>query len=253
MLAGYATHALLEAAIRQTGRYLGVMRVLIVYAHHEPSSFNGGMLSVARETLIASGHEVCVSDLYAMGFDPVSDRRNFTTVADPDRLDQQAEERLASTTAGFAADVAAEIDKLLWCDVLVLQFPVWWMSMPAIMKGWIDRVFALGVAYGGGRWFDRGRLAGRSAMLAITVGGDEQVYSPEGMYGSIEIVTHSINHAILGFSGFAVIEPFIVYGPGRMNDSERAAELDRYADRLRAVSSAPRLPQVRSVDFERAA
>jgi NAD(P)H dehydrogenase (quinone) len=229
------------------------MRVLIVYAHHEPSSFNGAMVRLGERTLESGGHEVRVSDLYAMGFDPVSDRRNFTTVADATRLDQQTEERFAVDYGGFAPDVRAEIDKLHWCDLLILQFPVWWMSMPAIMKGWIDRVFALGVAYGGGRWFDRGRLAGKSAMLAITVGGDERVYSPDGMYGSIEIVTHSIDHAILGFSGFSVIEPFVVYGPGRMSSRQRGSELERYAARLRDIEGAPRLRQVFSADFGRQA
>jgi NAD(P)H dehydrogenase (quinone) len=229
------------------------MRVFIVYAHHEPTSFNAAMLRVAERTLTAKGHEVRISDLHAMGFDPVSDRRNFATVANADRLDQQAEERLASAENGFAPDVAAEIDKLQGCDLLILQFPVWWMSMPAIMKGWIDRVFALGVAYGGGRWFDRGRFAGKSAMLAVTVGGDERVYSPDGMYGSIEIVTHSINRAILGFSGFSVVEPFVVFGPGRMNDSQRLAMLQSYADRLEGIESAPRLPVIRSADFNRVA
>jgi NAD(P)H dehydrogenase (quinone) len=229
------------------------MRVLIVYAHHEPTSFNSSMLDVAKRTLAAGGHEVRVSDLYAMRFDPVSDRRNFTTVADPERFDQQVEERFAAARRGFAPDVQAEIDKLLWSDLLILQFPVWWMGMPAIMKGWIDRVFALGIAYGGGRWFDRGRLAGKSTMLAITVGGNEQVYSPDGMYGSIDIVTHSINHAVLGFSGFSVIEPFVVYGPGRIDELQRRAELGRYAERLSGITSAPLLPQIRSADFERIA
>jgi len=225
------------------------MRILIVYAHHEPTSFSGAMLDVALQALVSQGHEVRISNLYEMRFDPVSDRRNFVTVADADRLDQQVEERLASAEAGFAPDVASEIEKLLWCDLLILQFPIWWMNMPAIMKGWIDRVFALGIAYGGGRWFDRGRLSGKSAMLAITVGGDRSVYSGDGMYGSIEIATHSINHAILGFSGFSVVEPFVVYGPGRMTDHERRGELERYANRLVHIGTAPRLPQVCSVDF----
>ena len=225
------------------------MHILIVYAHHEPTSFNGAMLDVALQALVGQGHEVRISNLYEMRFDPVSDRRNFVTVADADRLDQQVEERLASAEAGFTPDVAAEIEKLLCCDLLILQFPIWWMNMPAIMKGWIDRVFALGIAYGGGRWFDRGRLSGKSAMLAITVGGDRSVYSRDGMYGSIEIATHPINHAILGFSGFSVVEPFVVYGPGRMTDHERRGELERYANRLVHIGTAPRLPQVCSVDF----
>jgi len=179
---------------------LNGMRALIVYAHHEPSSFNASMRDVARSRLTADGHHVRVSDLYAMGFDPVSDRRNFTTIANAERLDQQEEERLASTANGFAKDVAREIEKLLWCDLLILQFPVWWMGPPAILKGWIDRVFALGVAYGGGRWFDRGRLSGKSAMLAITVGGDERVWTVQLQPRTAELSRH-LDHLELQGTG----------------------------------------------------
>ena len=73
--------------------YEGIlMRVLIIFAHAEPTSFNGSMLRAGIAALTAAGHEVEVSDLYAMGFDPVSDRRNFVTIANPDELRQQAEE-----------------------------------------------------------------------------------------------------------------------------------------------------------------
>jgi len=65
------------------------MRVLIVHSHPETVSFNASMMREAVKTLAEVGHEVRVSDLYEMGFDPVSDRRNFKTVADPERLDQQ--------------------------------------------------------------------------------------------------------------------------------------------------------------------
>src|SRR6266481_1407299 len=78
------------------------VRVFIVHSHHEPKSFNGAMTREAVAALIAAGHEVKVSDLYAMGFDPVSDRRNFTSVADPAHLKQQAEEAHATAHNGFA-------------------------------------------------------------------------------------------------------------------------------------------------------
>ena len=93
------------------------------------------MTREATAALRAAGHEVVVSDLYAMGFDPVSDRRNFTTVADPIQLKQQAEESLTSARGGFAPNLQAEMDKLAWCDVVILQSPIWWLGMPAIMKG----------------------------------------------------------------------------------------------------------------------
>lgn len=62
------------------------MRVMIVYAYHEPTSFNGAMLREGKAALAEAGHEARVSDLYAMRFDPVSDRRNFLTVANRERL-----------------------------------------------------------------------------------------------------------------------------------------------------------------------
>ena len=140
------------------------MRFFIVHAHHEPTSFNGAMTREATAALEAAGHEVVVSDLYAMGFDPVSDRRNFTTVANPERLRQQSEEAYASEHDGFAPELKAEMEKLAWCNVLILQFPLWWLGLPAILKGWVDRVLAVGRAYGGGRHFDKGVFRGKRAV-----------------------------------------------------------------------------------------
>jgi NAD(P)H dehydrogenase (quinone) len=158
-------------------RASGKRRVLIVHAHHEPSSFNAAMTREAVAALEEAGHEVIVSDLYAMGFNPVSDRRNFVTTVDQLRLHQQAEEAYASAHSGFAPDLQAEMDKLAWCDALIFQFPTWWLGLPAILKGWVDRVFAVGRAYGGGRWFDRGFFAGKLAMCSVTVGGRPELYS----------------------------------------------------------------------------
>src|SRR5215472_10600478 len=65
------------------------MRVFIVHAHPEPMSFSGAMTRTATAALADAGHEVVVSDLYAIGFNPVSGRHNFTTVSDPDYYRQQ--------------------------------------------------------------------------------------------------------------------------------------------------------------------
>ena len=215
------------------------MRVLIIFAHAEPTSFNGSMLRAGIAALTAAGHEVEVSDLYAMGFDPVSDRRNFVTIANPDELRQQAEEALASANDGFVPDLQVEMDKLAWCDVLVFQFPIWWLGLPAILKGWVDRVFAIGRAYGGGRWFEGGFFAGKRAMCAVSVGGLENVYSADGVYAPIEDVLYSVHRGIFAFTGFSVIEPFVVYGPGRINAVERAVYLEDYVERLLTLDTAP--------------
>jgi len=214
------------------------LRFFIVHAHHEPTSFNGAMTREGVAALAAAGHEVVVSDLYAMNFDPVSDRRNFTTVANPERLRQQSEEAYASEHDGFVAELKAEMEKLAWCDVLILQFPLWWLGLPAILKGWVDRVLAVGKTYGGGRHFNKGVFRGKRALCALTVGGSEITYSDAGMYAPIETVLYPINHGILGFVGFTVLDPFVVYAPVRQSDEERRAHLARYRERVLAIAVA---------------
>jgi NAD(P)H dehydrogenase (quinone) len=219
------------------------VRVLIVHAHHEPTSFNSAMTREAVLALTAAGHEVVVSDLYAMDFDPISDRRNFVTVNDPHRLSQQDEEAFASAHDGFSPELQAEMDKVTWCDVLVFQFPLWWLGMPAILKGWVDRVFAVGRAYGGGRFFERGVFRGKRAMCALTVGGSARVYSPRGVYEPISTLLYPINHGILNFTGFTVVEPFTVYAPDDISPSERAAYLTSYRERMLSIESAPTIAE----------
>ncbi|SJZ88214.1 NAD(P)H dehydrogenase (quinone) [Enhydrobacter aerosaccus] len=208
------------------------MNVLIVHAHPETGSFNAAMTRQAEATLAGAGHEVVVSDLYAMGFNPVSNRHNFMTVADSRTLRLQTEEAHASTHDGFVPELQAEMDKLARCDLLIFQFPIWWLGLPAILKGWVDRVFAVGRAYGGGRYFDRGVFQGKRAMCAVTVGGFRAAYSERGVYAEVEDILYPVHRGIFGFTGFTVIEPFVVYAPGRIETDERRRYLDRYHERL---------------------
>ncbi len=220
------------------------MRVLIIHAHPEPKSFNAALTSEAVAVLTGAGHAVTVSDLHATGFDPVSDRRNFVTVADPDFLRLQSEEVLASAEDGYAPALQAEMDKLAWCDLLIFQFPLWWLGLPAILKGWVDRVFAVGRAYGGGRWFETGVLAGKHAMCSVTVGGDETAYSPAGHYPPVEEILMPIHRGIFGFAGFTVLEPYVVYAPQRIGPDARQAELARYRRYLLTLDEARHLVEM---------
>lgn len=111
------------------------MRVLIVYAHPEPQSFNGALFETAIETLEAAGHTVMTSDLYAMGFEPVSDRRNFQLARDPDFLKLQQEELYATERDSFSPELDAEMAKLEEAELLIFLFPLWWFGLPAILKG----------------------------------------------------------------------------------------------------------------------
>ncbi len=226
------------------------MRIFIVHAHHESASFNGALTRQAQASLTEAGHEVIVSDLYAMGWDPVSDRRNFLTVRDPERLRQQAEEVYAAAHDGFAPEIQAEMDKLEWCDVLILQFPLWWFGLPAILKGWVDKVFACGRAFGDGRWYDRGVFAGKRAMCSVTIGGKAPLYSEQGLNGPIGQILFPINHGIFYFTGFTPIEPFLVHAPARISAEERALWLDRYRERVLSLDRAPTLAYRPLADFD---
>ncbi|HEY9648031.1 MAG TPA: NAD(P)H-dependent oxidoreductase [Chroococcidiopsis sp.] len=226
------------------------MKVFIVHAHHEPQSFNAALTQTAQQTLTEHGHEVIISDLYSMPFDPVSDRRNFTSVKNADYLKQQAEEQYAQEVNGYAPDIQAEIDKLFWCDVLIFQFPLWWFGLPGILKGWVDRVFAMGAVYGGGRFYDNGVLAGRRAMLSLTTGGPATIYSPTGLNGDINTLLFPINHGIFRFVGFDVLPSFVAYGVARASDEQRQAYLQDYRQRLLTLDTTLPLSYPSLADYE---
>ena len=177
------------------------MNVFLVYAHAEPKSFNGALFRTAQHTLQAAGHTVQVSDLYGMNFDPVSERRNFKTVKNPDFFKQQIEEMHATEVGGFAPDVEAELRKMEACDLMIWQFPLWWFGLPGILKGWADRVFAMGRTYGGERFYENGVFKGKRALLSVTTGGPEAVYQKGGWNGGIQAILRPIQRGILRFTG----------------------------------------------------
>jgi NAD(P)H dehydrogenase (quinone) len=213
------------------------MKVFIVYWHPEPKSFNGAMFHTAYETLAAAGHEVITSDLNEMSFNPVSGRRNFKSVKDPFYFKQQIEELHATDNHGFAEEVETEIEKMEGCDLMIWQFPLWWFGLPAVVKGWVDRVFAMGRTYGGGRFYETGVFRGKRAFLSLTTGGPEEAYRRGGFNGDIEAILRPIHRGMLRFVGFDVLAPQIVYGPARLTDEQRRQHLVSYAGRLRGIAN----------------
>ncbi len=147
-----------------------------------------------------------------------------------------------------------EQEKLLWADSVILQFPLWWFSMPAILKGWVERVYAYGFGYGVGehsdkRWGDRygeGTLAGKRAMLIVTAGGWESHYGPRGVNGPMDDILFPIQHGVLYYPGFDVLPPFVVYQTGRIDNarySEIRDALGRRLDTLRDTAPIAFRPQ----------
>ncbi|MBO5202542.1 MAG: NAD(P)H-dependent oxidoreductase, partial [Lentisphaeria bacterium] len=159
------------------------MNVLIVYCHPEPHSFNHAMFQTACQALRKGRHKIRISDLHRMKFDPVSGRSAYKTVKNPERFRQQLEEMYASERFGFADFIENEIEKIEDCDLMIWQFPLWWCSIPALLKGWVDRVFAMGRIYGGGHMYETGFCAGKKALLSLTTGGGMELYQPGGANG----------------------------------------------------------------------
>ena len=208
------------------------MNVFIVYAHQEPKSFNAAMKNFAVDVLTQANHNVRVSDLYDMNFHPVSGRHNFTTVKDNNFYEQQVEEMYAYDNDGFALEIKTEMEKIKWCDLLIFQYPLWWSSIPAILKGWIDRVFAMGFAYGGAKIFDKGVFKGKRAMLSLTTGGPENMFRKGSCFGDMNLLLYPVQHGVLEFCGFEVIPPFIAYSVAHLDKESREEYLAQYKVKL---------------------
>ena len=183
------------------------MNVLIVHAHPEPQSFCTALKSTAVQELKALGHQVQVSDLYNMGFNPVASAADFSDRANPAYCVYALEQRHGVETGSIAPDIQVELDKLLWCDLLILNFPLYWCSTPAILKGWIDRVFVSGKVYGGKRFYNHGGLKGKRAMLSVTLGGPESLFGKEGIHGPLEDMLKHLLQGTLAYTAWMCCRP----------------------------------------------
>jgi NAD(P)H dehydrogenase (quinone) len=216
------------------------MNVLVVYAHPEPHSLNGSIKNFIVQRLEHAGHTVQVSDLYAMQWKCTLDPRDNRSPTPGTRFDPSLDSRQAFENGTQSIDIEQEQNKLLWADAVILQFPLWWYCMPAILKGWVDRVYAYGFAYGVGEhsdthWGDRfgeGVLAGKRAMLVVTAGGWASHYEPRGINGPINDILFPIQHGILFYPGFDVLPPHVIYRTGKIDAAAFANVCDELGQRL---------------------
>jgi NAD(P)H dehydrogenase (quinone) len=208
------------------------MHILVVYAHPEPTSFTAALKDRSVSALADAGHTVEVSDLYVEGFNPVAGRHDFSSVANPERFHYQSEQELAARSGTFAPEIQREQERVRAADLLVLQFPLWWGTVPAILKGWFDRVLAYGFAYVDGRRFDTGLFKGRRALFSVTTGGTPARFASDGAYGEIDRVLWPVERLTLQYMGFEVLPPFVAYAAPRIGEVERAAYLDAWEERL---------------------
>lgn len=219
---------------------------LIVHAHPEPTSFNTAQSQIAREALEAQGYSVEFIDLYAAQWNPVLDRGEFAPFEGA--FKPQREQRHAVDTGTLAPDVRADLDALLRADLLVLSFPLWWFSVPAILKGWLDRVFVMGAVFGGEfGLYEQAAMTGRRAVILATTGGSPGSFEPEGTFGDIDGFLFHINRGMLEFVGYDALQPIITYGPAHLDAAARTAALEAVRDAFIGIDTRALATSARSL------
>lgn len=187
------------------------MQTHIVHAHPEDTSYNGALTDTAQGALVGAGGKVTVSNLYQSGFDPVERADHYADRNDSDRFAALGEQRHAWSTGTLPRDVRREIDRLESADLVVLQFPLWWHGPPAILKGWMDRVFVSGGLYSSKMRYDAGYFRGRRALVSVTTGAPQAAFGPGCRGGDFDTMLWPIQYS-LHYMGFSVLPPFISYG-----------------------------------------
>ncbi|GAA3162946.1 MULTISPECIES: NAD(P)H-dependent oxidoreductase [Streptomyces] len=223
------------------------MKVLWVSAHPDPRSLNASLQADGLRALDAYGHEARVSDLRAMKWNPVVDAADYAH--DPaDRLHVGRASQRALHDGTLSPDIRAEQQKIAWADTLIVQFPLWWYGMPAQLKGWFDRVFVNGFAFGltdpaTGRphRYGDGPLAGKRAMVVVTAGARAATLGPRGVNGDLNDLLFPLQHGTLWYTGMTVVPPLLIPGADRITPDTYATAADRLRARLRTLPTTPPL------------
>jgi Putative NADPH-quinone reductase (modulator of drug activity B) len=193
------------------------MNILAVFAHPSPRCFNRDMLSVVRDVAVSKSHNFVLHDLYAEKFDPVLSETDFE----------------AFNRSAIPPDIKAMQDDVSACDVLVVIHPIWWFGIPAVLKGWFDRVFSYGFAYGHDSRGVKPLLFGKKAVLINTAGAAEgPVYEATGFGDAMVKLT---DQGIFRFVGMDILLRRTFYEVPAAPEARRREMLDLLRGDLQKV------------------
>lgn len=217
------------------------MNILLVYAHDEPKSFTASLHNAAQSVLTQAGHDVVSSDLYGVGFHPVAEKYDFTTLSGGHYNYMNEQEAAAKQDWAYSPDIVEEIQKVKAADVILFFFPLWWNGPPAMLKGWFDRVLTKGTAWDGDHLFSTGLLRGKAAGVVVSVGDPESFYRPDGLHkATVQQMLYPVLHGTLAFCGFNVLEPFVAYGLTAANEYGIQEQLRAYTSKVENLESNPK-------------
>lgn len=215
------------------------MRILWVLAHPDPSSLNAQLRDAALPRLRGLGHEVVESDLYRMGFDPVLTAADVLGEPPSPGTPVSDWQKDAFREGRLAPDIRAEQAKLRAAELVVLQFPLWWYGVPAILKGWFDRVlvngFAFGVrdeATGRVRKYGDGGLVGRRGLVVTTAGDRGSALGPRGISGRPEDVLFPLLHGTFHYTGMEPLQPHVLTSVHHWPEGEFERQVARLVERV---------------------
>ncbi len=141
------------------------MKVLVVYTHPNPQSFNHALLDSLVLGLKSGGHLYRIVDLYDIGFDPVL----------------RLQDMIKFREGKLLTDVEKQQQHVSWADVLIFVYPIWWGGMPAMLKGYLDRVFSVGFAYKMSASQPEGLLGDKHVILIRTTALSKKAYQTSGV------------------------------------------------------------------------
>ena len=190
------------------------MKHLVVYAHPNPASLSHAMKDLLVETYRSQGSEVVVRDLYALGFDPVLKGSDFA----------------AMKAGNLPADITTEQGHITWADAITVISPVWWTGLPAMLKGYIDRVYLYGFAYQYGAEGVEGLLTGKKVLLVSNHGTPADIYDAIGMH---KAMSQTQDDGIYRFSGMEVVDHLYFGSVPSVDDATRKG----YLDQLKAAAT----------------
>ncbi|OQO95010.1 NADPH:quinone reductase [Saccharomonospora piscinae] len=224
------------------------MNILWLVAHPDSRSLTCSLADEGARHLTELGHEVHVRDLYAQKWDPVVAATDFDH--DPtERLFVGRAAKEAYEADRLVPDIRAEQELVRAADVLVVHFPLWWFGMPAILKGWFDRVFLNGFGFGikdpetgTTLRYGNGNLRGKRGMVVTSIGGREASFGPRGINGELEQVLFPVQHGIFHYTGMEALPPLAVYGADRATDAEYAVAAARLKERLSVLGDLEPVP-----------
>ena len=211
------------------------MNILYVFAHPNPSSFNAMLKQHATAVFAELNAAVKFSNLYADNFKAQADWHDFTI----DAVDNNGQYFLAQQQAyqhqQLTLDINAELAKIAWADHIIFQFPLWWFSVPAILKGWLDRILIKGFAYDSGKVFAQGLLKGKTASLTVSTQSPESAYQVTSLHqATIDTFLHHIHHT-LHFVGIKTIVPFVTYAAFNIEAQRERQIIKDYRDYLKKL------------------